>query len=428
MSTLTLVDGAPVFEVVRTTLPSGLDVVVHHDPMATLTAVNVVYRVGSSDEPAGTSGRAHLFEHLFKNSEHLAGQPHYEILRRAGATGNASTGSDRTSYYEVVPPEQLDLALWLESDRMGYFVPGFSSKRLAQQQAVVKTERRDRYENTPYGAERFAIAASLYDEDHPGRHLTIGTPEHIDAATTHDIEAFYRTWSVPANATLVIAGPDAPDAVMARVQHWFGSFPASQRPARPAIANRAAMVAAPIEVHDRFASLPRMHWVWRGPSVANDADETSLDLLANAMVKTGSGRLWRRLVYDAQLAQRIGAWMSSNRLDGEFHIAIDLRPGTSPLEIAAIIDDEMQRIYAGDIDAADFARIASRRRAVTLWSLEQPLNRAQILQRGMLYYDDPQALQREFASMNAVTPASATAAAQRWLARPAAVRVDTTPL
>src|SRR6185503_15974544 len=212
----------------------GLEVIVHPDAGAPSTAVSVWYRIGSSDERPGRSGFAHLFEHLFKSPPQRLGGHHYEILKRAGATeANASTSTDRSAYHEVVPSHQLDLALWIESDRMGYFADGFDAERLAAQQAVVRAERRQRYEDVPYGAERFAVARGLYPEGHPLRHLTIGLHDDIQAATVDDAVAFYRTWYVPANATLVLAG-DLPPDVDARVDRYFGGFPASRRPVRAA--------------------------------------------------------------------------------------------------------------------------------------------------------------------------------------------------
>ena len=197
----------PILEMERFALPCGLDVVIHPDHRVPQVAVSVWYRVGSSDERPGASGRAHLFEHLFKNSEHLAGRQHYEILRRAGAVdANASTSADRTAYHEVVPSAEIELALWLESDRMGYFLPGLTDERVATQKAVVLSERRQRYENVPYGADRFATAEALYPPGHPHRHLTIGRSEDIAANRTDDIADWYRTWYVPANAQLVLSG------------------------------------------------------------------------------------------------------------------------------------------------------------------------------------------------------------------------------
>ena len=413
-------DGLPHLEISRTTLPCGLDVIVHRDPSVPQVCACVWYRVGSSDERADLTGFAHLFEHVFKNSLHVPAH-HYEILRKAGSSdANASTGADRTAYHEVVPSHELELALWLESDRMGYFAPGMTAERLAQQQQVVVAERRQRYENVPYGAERFLIAAGLYPEGHPHRYLTIGLTEHIEGATLDDVLAFYRTWYVPANATLVIAG-DVDDGVLALIDRFFGSFPRSRRPERP---QASAHVTAPVRetCTDRFAALTRIHRAWLGPP-AFAADEPELDLVTAAWTATGTGPLWRRLVYDTQLAQRVSAWTSNTRLGGEVHVSVDLRSGADPAAVRQILDEEVARPCAADA----LARAATRREAGAIWGLPGLSRRAQLLQRYALYTDEPDGLAAALARYRAVTAASADAAVARWVRADGMVEVTTQP-
>ncbi|HEX7702156.1 MAG TPA: insulinase family protein, partial [Kofleriaceae bacterium] len=378
------------------------------------------YRVGSSDERADRTGFAHLFEHLFKSSpQRLGGYHHYDVLKRAGATeANASTGPDRTAYHEVVPSNQLGLALWIESERMGYFMPDFDNQRLVTQQAVVRSERRQRYEDVPYGAERFAIGLALYPDGHPLRHGTIGRHEDIQAATIDDVVAFYRTWYVPANATLVIAG-DVDARLLDRIDHYFGSFPASQRPTRPLA---SANVTAPVTttVTDQFATLTRIHRAWLGPA-AFAADEPELDLVTSAWTATGTGALWRRLVYETQLAQRVSAWTVNSRLGGEIHISVDLRTGADPAAVRAILDEEVSRPPAPD----GLERAATRREAAAIWGLTGLARRAQLLQRYALYMPDPDGMAGELAAYRAVTPTSASAAVARWARPDAMVEVVT---
>ena len=293
---------------------------------------------------------------------------------------------------------------------MGYWAPCIDEARLATQQSVVRAERRQRYENVPYGAERFALAAGLYPEGHPHRYLTIGKTADIEAATLDDVLAFYRTWYVPANATLVIAG-DVDDSLLDRVDRYFGSFPASQRPARP---TAHAEVTAPVTatVTDAFATLTRIHRAWLGPAVFS-ADEHELDLATSAWTATGTGALWRRLVYETQLAQRVSAWTVNSRLGGEIHVSVDLRTGADPAAVRAILDEEVAR----PCDADGLERAATRREAAAIWGLTGLSRRAQLLQRYAMYTSNPDGLAGDLASYRAVTPASATAAVARW-ARP----------
>jgi predicted Zn-dependent peptidase len=414
-------NGLPHLTAHRRTLPCGLDVVVHPDHTVPQIAVSVWYKVGSSDERADRTGFAHLFEHLFKSPPHRLGGHHYEVLKKAGATdANASTSADRTAYHEVVPANHLDLALWIESDRMGYFAPAFDIDRLVAQQAVVRAERRQRYENVAYGAEHFALAAALYPEGHPLRYTTIGRHEDIQAATFDDVLAFYRTWYVPANATLVLAG-DVPDDLDAQLDRWFGNFPVSLRP------TRERPVAPPPAAHredvvDRFAALGRVHRAWLGP-VALTAHDAELDVLTTAWSAVGTGRLWCRLVYETNLAQRVSAWTTNGRLGGELHVAVDLRTGADPAAVRAILDEEC----AKGLDERAIDRAVTRREAGTIWSMSTLVSRSKLLQRGVLYADDPDALAPELARYRAVTPASITAAIAQWLDPAHCVEITTVP-
>jgi predicted Zn-dependent peptidase len=410
---------------VRWRMPSGLDVIVHSDHTVPRVVVNVWYRVGSSDEGAGSSGFAHLYEHLFKEGLHLRGQRHYEVLRKAGATGaNASTSSDRTAYHETMPSPALDVALWIESDRMGYFLPALTDERLAAQQAVVRQERRQRYENVPYGAERFAIASALWPEDHPHRHLTIGRHEDIEAATRARVADFYRTWYVPANATLVLAGDVREDEARLAIDRWFGGFPASERPVRP-MPFAPPIAATRIALDDRFAALGRIHRVWHGPAAWTDG-AFELDLLSQILAQPGTGRLWRRLVFEQRGAQRVQAWLEATRIGGSFHVAVDVQSGADTAAIRAILDEEFAAAIAS-IDEGAAARARRRREAGALWRLDGLESRASQLQRSMLYLERPDGLAAELARVRACSAPSIAAAAARWLDPARMIEVETRP-
>jgi zinc protease len=402
------------------TLRSGLDVVVHPDASSPQVAVSVWYRVGSSDERADRTGFAHLFEHLFKSSPERLGGHHYEVLKRAGSTeANASTSIDRTAYHEVLPAHQLALALWLESERMGYFARDFDRERLVAQQAVVRAERRQRYEDVPYGAERFAVALALYPDGHPLRHLTIGRHDDIQAATVDDVLAFYRTWYVPANATLVIAG-DVPPDVDALVDRYFGSFPVSVRPVRPVPAPITVAGGARERVADRFAALGRIHRAWLGPAAFGDG-EPELDLVTAAWTAVGTGAIWRRLVYETPLAQRVSAWTTNGRLGGEVHVTVDLRSGADPVAVRAILDETCQVA----IDERAIDRAATRHEASAIWGLTGLPRRASLIQRHMLYRHQPDGLAAELARYRTVTPDTIRAALARWLDPGRMIEVET---
>lgn len=401
-------------------LPCGLDVIVHPDHEAPHVVVSIWYRVGSSDERPDRTGFAHLFEHMFKGPRAHLGAHHYDLLKRAGGSGNASTNVDRTQYWEQLPAHELELGLWLESGRMGYFADGFDEQRLVTQQSVVRAERRQQYEVVPYGPDRFAIGLALYPDGHPLRHLIIGRHDDIQAATVDDVLAFYRTWYVPANAMLAIGG-DVPDHIDELVDRYFGSFPASTRPTRqtppPFTPPRSS-----IQVADPFAALGRIHRAWLGPA-AFAADEPELDVLATAWSAVGTGALWRRLVYESQLAQRVSTWTQNTRLGGEFHVAIDLRTGSDPGAVRAILDEECTR----GIDSLSLQRALTRREASTLWGLVRVDRRVSTLQRNALYTSEPDGLAADLLRYRAITPASIDAAIARWLDPSRMIEVETLP-
>jgi zinc protease len=417
----------PRLAVERFTLASGLEVVVHTDRASPMVAVWMGYRVGSSDEGDGDSGFAHLFEHMFKNSLHLGGRHHYQILREAGAIdANAQTGTDRTVYHETVPQPALATALWLEADRMGYFLPALDDERLRAQIAVVRSERRQRYENAPYGPERFAVAEALYPEGHPLRYLTIGRHQDIAAATVARCAQFYRTWYVPANATLVLAGDvDAAEAEAACAR-WFGSFPPSVRPSRrtwptPIVTGRPRQV-----VGDPLAALGRVRRAWIGP-VADSDDAAALEALAIAWALPGSGRLWRALVHERRWAQRVGVGVTAGRLGGEVHVTVDLAPGADPAAVGAILDQALAAVHAGDVDPRAVARATRRREAALLWRLDGLARRASLLLTAELTSGGPDGIALAIARARRVDAAAVAAAARRWLDPDRMVEVVTEP-
>lgn len=420
-------DGIPELVVHEERLPSGLELVVHEDHTVPLVAVWVGYRVGSSDEGDGTSGFAHLFEHMFKNSLHLGGRHHYDILREAGATdANAQTGTDRTLYHEVMPRAALETALWIEADRMGFFLGGLNDDRLAKQIAVVQSERRQRYENAPYGPERFAAAEALYAEGHPLRYLTIGRHADIAAATLDKVAAFYRTWYVPANATMVLAGDITPDEARNLCAKWFGDFPTSARPERRQWP--MAEVAGPIAiaVDDKLAALGRVRRSWIGPC-ANTDDDAALDALAIAWALPGSGRLWRTLVHERRWAQRVSVGNASGRLGGEVHVTVDLQSGVDPVAVAALLDSELATVRDGDVDERAVRRAIHRREAAMLWRLDGIGRRAAMILGAHLSTGSVRGIGESLARMQRVTPASVADAAKRWLDPARMVEVVTRP-
>ena len=321
------------------TLPNGLDVIVHEDHHVPIVAVNLWYHVGSKNERPGRTGFAHLFEHLmFEGSEHHnAG--YFPPLQQAGGLLNGSTNTDRTNYWEVVPTSAVDLALWMESDRMGYLLPALTRERFETQRDVVLNERRQNYENRPYGLATTAIASALYPPDHPYHWMTIGAAADIAAMEFDDVREFFRTYYHPANASLVLAGDIETDDALDRAAKYFGEIPAGVPP-------QAVRAAASLSRETRLmledrVELPRFYAAWHTPAMFAEGD-AEMDLAADILANGKSSRLYRTLVYDTRKALDVSAYQSSRELGSSFIVAATAAPGQSVTDIAAVIDREIQ--------------------------------------------------------------------------------------
>ncbi len=325
----------------KRTLANGLDVIVHEDRRVPIVAVNLWYHVGSKNERLGRTGFAHLFEHLmFEGSEHHDGG-FFLPMQQAGALLNGSTNSDRTNYWEVVPTSALELALWMESDRMGYLLPALTRERFETQRDVVLNERRQNYENRPYGMALMALSSALFPPDHPYHWLTIGAVEDLRAMEFEDVRAFFRTYYHPANASLALAGDIDTAHAFELAEQYFGEIPAGEKPGRV-----EAQASLPREIRlvleDRV-ELPRVYMAWHSPAMFADGDAES-DLLADLLANGKTSRLYRSLVYDTRIAVDVSAYQHSREIGSFFLLASTAAPGQSLTEIAAMIDERIQRL------------------------------------------------------------------------------------
>ncbi|MGH9370386.1 MAG: M16 family metallopeptidase [Vicinamibacterales bacterium] len=343
---------------VRQTLDNGLDVLIHEDRNCPIVAVNVWYHVGSKNEKPGRTGFAHLFEHLmFEGSEHYD-RGYFHPLQEAGALLNGSTNADRTNYWEVVPANALELALWMESDRMGYLLPALTDAKFENQRDVVLNERRQQYENRPYGLAGMAIVAALYPPDHPYHWLTIGEAADISAARIDDVRDFFRTYYRPRNASLSIAGDVRADEALRLVEDYFAGLEPGDDP--PPVEYRAPDELAEekrLVLEDRI-ELPRLYLAWHSSALFSRGD-AELDLVAEVLASGKTSRLYRTLVFEQRLATEVAASQNSREIGSFFQIVATAAPGHTLLEveraitreIAAFIDEgptpvEMERCRA----------------------------------------------------------------------------------
>ncbi len=342
----------------KTTLSNGLDVILHRDPTIPVAAVNVWYHVGSKDEQLGRTGFAHLFEHvMFEGSKHH-NSSHFEPLQKAGASLNGSTTSDRTNYWEDVPTNYLELALWLESDRMGFLLDALDQQRFDIQRDVVKNERRQSYENRPYGMAQWSLQESLFPLPHPYHWMTIGSQEDLDAASLDDVKDFFRRFYSPSNSSLAIAGDIDPAETLELVNRYFGDLspgPPVQRIGRydSALAGRVEL-----EMRDKV-SLPRIYIAWPTPPQFGPED-APLELLRAVLADGLSSRLYRSLVYEKQIAQTVSVRHRSSEIAGQFLIEGTAAAGHTLEEVERAIDAELDRIAVDPPTEEELTRAKNR--------------------------------------------------------------------
>ena len=380
-----------------------------------IVAVNLWYHVGSKNEQPGMTGFAHLFEHLmFEGSEHH-NSGYFPPLQQAGAQLNGSTNTDRTNYWEVVPTSAIDLALWMESDRMGYLLPALTEERFETQRAVVLNERRQNYENRPYGMALAALTAALFAPDHPYHWMTIGSAEDIRAMALDDVQAFFRTYYHPANASLALAGNLETDEAIGLAERYFGDIPAGTRPAS-VVAEASLDREVRIVLEDRV-ELPRLYMAWHSPAMFAPGD-AELDLLSDLLANGKTSRLYRSLVYERRVALDVSAFQASREMSSFFLLVVTAAPGEGLDGLAAMIDDELGRMSAdGPIDE-EMARAKAQAEACFVYRLQtvggfggksDQLNAYNILK------GDPGFFSRDLTRYQDATGPSLQAAARTWL-------------
>jgi zinc protease len=348
---------APALHVPNTqfTLPNGLRVILHRDASVPVVAVNLWYHVGSANERVGRTGFAHLFEHvMFEGSTHVPEGSFDNWLEAAGGNNNGSTSNDRTNYIIDIPTNALDLALFLESDRMGFLLDDKAPEKVDGQRDVVKNEKRQSVDNQPYGQAFIELAALLYPQGHPYSWPVIGSMEDLSAATFEDVARFFRTYYVPNNASLVVAGDIDIPKTRQLVEKWFAEVPRGKDviPLAPTAVQLDAVKEKTIT--DRV-QLPRLYLAWHTPPLLKPGD-AAMDMVANVLSGGKNSRLYRRLVYELQIAQDVNAFQQSQALGSSFVIIATARPGHTLDELKKVIDGELDKLRQAQPDAREVTR------------------------------------------------------------------------
>ncbi len=307
-------------------LENGLEVILYQDKSLPLVAANIWYKVGSANERKGKTGIAHLFEHMmFQGSQNVPKEMHFKYIQEAGGSLNGSTSFDRTNYFEKVPSNFLELILWLESDRMGSFIPALTQEKLDNQKSVVSNERLERYDNQPYGLAWEQIISNLFPEGHPYSWSTIGSLEDISSYTLDDVSSFFQTYYSPSNASLVIAGDFETGRAKDLVQKYFGSVKSNGN-AKQLQIDQPYLKKNIILTHQDNVQLERVYLSWHTDK-AYGPDDSSLDILSDILTGSKSSRLYKNMVFEKEAAQDVSAFQFSGKLGGFFTITATAKPG-----------------------------------------------------------------------------------------------------
>ena len=398
-------------------LDNGLTVILHEDHTTPTVSVNVWYHVGSAREKPGRTGFAHLFEHImFEGSEHVPEGQFDRWLEAAGGDNNGSTNNDRTNYWENVPSNALELALFLESDRMGFLLGTMSPAKVDGQRDVVKNERRQSYENRPYGMAFIRMYETLYPDSHPYHWPTIGYMEDLSAAGYEDVVEFFRAYYGPNNASLSIAGDIDPERTLGLVEKWFGSIPAG--PPVPPIDAPPAWIDQVREVTlEDQVQLPRVHVCWVTPGDFQPGD-AELDVAANVLAGGKNSRLYKRLVYDLQIAQDVYAGQFSNAMTSEFCIVSTARQGHALEELEGVIEEELDRLAEEPPTPREIERAVNQVEAAFLDRLEQVGGfggKADALNAYYFATGNPDYFNEDLARYRALEPEDVRSAVRTWL-------------
>lgn len=406
-------------------LKNGLSVLLSEDHRLPSIATHLVYLVGSGHEKKGRTGFAHLFEHLmFQGSKHFD-QEYFAPFEPIGARTNGNTSSDRTVYYEQVPRQYAELTLWMESDRMRSLLPALSQEKLDNQREVVKNERRQRYEITPYGMAFWYMDLALYPDGHPYQHSTIGSHEDLTSATLQDVQDFFRQYYVPKNAALVVVGDFATPEMKRLVEKYFGDIEAGERAPTPK-ARPPQLAGSKHWVVQDDIQLPRVYFAWPSPALFEQGD-AELDLLSSVLSNGKTSRLFQSLVYEKKLAKDVHAYQISQKLNGVYVIQATAAPGTDLDELAKTLESEVTLAFSAPPSESEMLRARNDYKKNFYHRLETYESRADLIGSYYLHTGRGDAIEQDFSRYVTAAAEDVRRAGQKWLDFSRVVRLDFIP-
>jgi zinc protease len=410
----------------RLTLPNGLQVILAPDHTIPQVAVDVWYHVGSKNEIAGRTGFAHMFEHvMFTGSGHVPYGMHDRLTEGVGGNNNGSTTNDRTNYYETVPSNYLESALWLESDRMGYLLDKLDDAKFKAQRDIVQNERRQGVDNQPYGRAFELMDYALYPNSHPYSWPVVGYMADLQNATVDDVKNFFRLYYAPSNATVAIVGDFDPAQARTLVRKYFGDLKGGAKITRPTLTAPALPAEKRITFEDRV-QVPRLYLTW--PSAGDDSEDAEpLQFLAQIISGPRTARLTKALVYDRQTAAAVQAFNNNNENGGNFIISVTPRPNATLAQLEATTDSVLDKLKAEGPTQDEMEKAKAGLEFGFVSSLQSNLGKAEILLDGQVFHGDAGYYQKQYARLKAVTAADVKRVANRYLV-PGRVVLSIVPL
>ena len=398
-------------------MENGLTVILHEDHNAPVATVSVMYHVGSKNEKPHRTGFAHLFEHMmFQGSEHVGNHEHFSLLQEVGANINGFTQEDGTTYFEVLPSNYVELGLYLESDRMGYLIPAMTQVKLDNQRDVVKNERRQNYDNRPYGTADEKIAKAMYPPTHPYSWPVIGNMEDLTSASLDDVKDFFKTYYAPNNACLVVAGNINPDEIKPLIKKYFAGIPRGKDFERPQEVPVSLEKQQRLTFEDKV-QLPRLYLTWHSPK-NNTREDAVMSILGNILSSGKNSRFYKSMVYDRQIAQSVFGMQGGSEIAGTFQIQVTAKPGHDLTEmeksVSVILDNVLKNgVTQKEIDdAIAGTEVQIIQRAATV------LGKANALASYYSYTGDPNNINKQMDFYKGITPSEVLEAAKKYLTKP----------
>ena len=395
-------------------LDNGLNVILHEDHNAPVAAVTIMYHVGSKNDQPERTGFAHLFEHMmFQGSAHVGDNEHFKILQEVGANVNGFTNQDATTYFEVVPSNFVELALYLESDRMGFLLDAMTQEKLDNQRDVVKNERRQNYDNRPYGTAYENILKALYPPTHPYSWPVIGYMEDLSAASMDDVKNFFKTHYAPNNACLVVSGDIDPGEIKPVIEKYFSPIPQGKNFDRPKPVELKLKKQERLVYEDKV-QLPRIYLTWHS-APANTREDAVMDVFSSILGRGKNSRLYKSLVYDKQIAQSAFASQEGSEIAGSFQIQITAKPGKTLTEMEQNVDEILNKLFNEGVTQSEIDKSVIAREVQIINSASTALGKSISLANFYSYTGNPENINKQMEFYKGITPQEVVTTAKKYL-------------